>query len=201
MIVTIEGVLAEISPIRGVIEIGGLGYEVHMPLTTTEKLSRIGQTVKLHTVAVYKEDSQSLYGFYDEQSRDFFKLLVEKVSGIGPKIALNIMSRLSIEMLRSAIANNEIGLLSKCPGIGKKTAERLVIELRDKVLPKGLSQPEATQASLSGSHAAPSSREDALAALLALGYKPADADKAIRKAIQDLGEDAHTQALIKKALN
>ena len=202
MIVFLEGTLLEATPLSAVISVQGVGYEVAIPVTTAEKLPPNGQVAKLHTLAVYREDSQALYGFADREDRDFFRLLVEKVSGIGPKIALNIMSRMSVATLRTAIAQSDVALLSKCQGIGKKTAERLVLELRDKVFPGGI--PEA---GVSASDIAPagdgtsSARQDALAALVALGFKVPEADKAITKAEKTLGADATTEALIKAALS
>ncbi len=199
MIVSIEGVLTESAPLRITLEVGGLGYEVQIPLTTAEKLPRLGEKVRLHTVAVYREDDQSLYGFATRQERDFFRLLVEKVSGIGPKTALSILSRLSVEMLRQAIAQADVGLLSKCPGIGKKTAERLVVELRDSLSTAnapfpGTANPENTTG-------VSSAFTDAVSALIALGFKAADADKAARKARDLLGSDATSEAIIRKAFS
>ncbi|MBC2594859.1 Holliday junction branch migration protein RuvA [Ruficoccus amylovorans] len=202
MIVSLEGKLVEAAPLSAVIEANGIGYEVFIPVTTAEKLPGIGQTARLHTLAVYREDSQTLYGFATREDRDFFRLLVEKVSGIGPKIALNIMSRMSVASLRTAIAHSDIALLSKCQGIGKKTAERLVIELRDKVFPGGIpaAAPSAEGTGTEGILVGGSSFQDALAALVTLGYKPPEADKALRKAQDKLGPDASTEALIKTAL-
>jgi len=198
MIVSIEGVLIECTPLRAVVESHGIGYEVNIPLTTAEKLPLLGQRVKLFTVAVYREDSQALYGFSGREDRDFFNLLVEKVSGIGPKTALNLLSRLSAETLKSAIAQANMELLSKCPGIGKKTAERIVMELRDKLggshlegLPSEVPQGAAKEGS---------AFVDAVGALIALGYKAPDADKAARRAQSILGPKATSEALVKKAL-
>lgn len=203
MIVSIQGTLVESSPLLAVIEANGLGYEVHIPVTTAEKLPITGQNVKLHTLSVYREDSATLYGFATRDERDFFRLLVEKVSGIGPKIALTILSKLSVDSLRNAIASGDVALLSKCPGIGKKTAERLVVELRDKVFAGGvttITSGAATIGSNGESIPAGSSFQDALAALVALGYKPADADKSVRKALQMLGSESTTEALVRAAL-
>ncbi len=199
MIVSIEGRLAEATPLAAIIEINGLGYEVHIPVTTAERLPEPGKTVKLHTLAIYREDSAALYGFALTEERDFFRLLVEKVSGVGPRIALSIMSRLSLTVLRGAIASGDAALLAKCPGIGKKTAERLIIELRDKIGAvtggtESLSGGASTEAPVSSAH------QDAVDALVALGYKPAEADKSIRKAMTALGSEATTEALIRAAL-
>lgn len=199
MISRLKGIVLESSPLRVVIDAGGVGYEVHIPVTTAEKVPPIGQECSLFTHSVYREDSATLYGFATRDDREFFRLLVEKVSGIGPKIAISMLSRMSPELLRSAIASSDVALLSKCPGIGKKTAERLVIELKDKV---GL--PTSGEAVASGgapAAAEPSNFQDAVSSLMILGYKPADADKLIRKAANQLGTDSATEALIKTALS
>ena len=195
MIVSIEGVLKECGLLTAVVETGGIGYELHIPLTTAETLPPVGQRVRLHTLAVYREDAQTLYAFGTRRERDFFRMLVEKVSGIGPKTALSIMSRLSVESLERAIAQSDVALLAKCPGIGKKTAERLVVELRDKIAAAPSPALESAQAPA----AVQSAFADAVAALVALGFKPADADKAVRKAQSQLGADADSEALIRKA--
>ena len=199
MITSVSGILATATPLTAVIETGGLGYEIHIPITTAERLPAPGQPAKLHTLAVYREDSATLYGFATEPERDFFRLLVEKVTGVGPKMALSVMSKLSLATLKSAIAAGDVGLLAKCPGIGRKTAERLVIELRDKLHPAELGTVPATDAATT-TPATDSRVNDAVLALTALGYKAADADKAVRQAWIALGSKATTEALIKKAL-
>src|SRR5690349_17271943 len=133
MITSIQGLLTEATPLRAIIELNGLGYEVNIPVTTAEKLPATGTTVKLHTLVIYREDAQTLYGFATIPERDFFRLMIEHVTGVGPKMALTIMSKLSLPSLESAIRMGDIATLAKCPGIGKKTAERLVVELRAKV--------------------------------------------------------------------
>jgi len=200
MIVHIEGKLLESTPVSAVIEANGLGYEVLIPVTTAEKLPPNGQTTRLHTLAVYREDSQHLYGFATRDEREFFRLLVEKVSGIGPKIALSILSKLSVVVLQGAIADGDVALLAKCPGIGKKTAERLVIELRDKVVPAGLARSTPATAPGNASAREPDALQDAVAALIALGFKAPDADKAVRKALTKLGEEASAEQLIRASL-
>lgn len=201
MIVTLEGILSEADLFRAVIEANGIGYEVFVPMTTTEKLPALGKKIKLFIHPVYREDTQSLYGFISREERDFFSLLVEKVSGIGPKIALSILSKLSLPVLKNAIAQSDVKLLSQCPGIGKKTAERIVIELRDKVLPVGMS---ATGVNISNAavHTGEQAQalQDAVTALMRLGFKLPDADKAARKALDKLGEQATPEMLIRAAL-
>lgn len=199
MITSIQGKLESATPLRAVIELNGFGYEVNIPVTTAEKLPAPGATVKLHTLVIYREDAQTLYGFATVAERDFFRLMIENVTGIGPKLALTIMSRMSLPSLESAIRVGDIATLSKCPGIGKKTAERLVVELKaklgatDATSAVGGAEPEAVSA--------PNAHRDAIAALVALGYKAADADQAVRRAALALGGTATTEALIKKALS
>lgn len=200
MITSISGKLTEATPLHAVIELNGFGYEVHIPVTTAEKLPSPGAPVKLHTLVIYREDAQTLYGFATAAERDFFRLMIENVTGVGPKLALTIMSRLSLPSLESAIRMGDISSLAKCPGIGKKTAERLVVELKAKV---GASASEAAAPaggdSTSGGETSP--HRDAVAALMALGYKAADADQSVRRAALALGADASTEALIKKSLS
>ena len=201
MITSIEGKLASATPLHAIVELNGFGYEVNIPVTTAEKLPQPGTMVKLHTLVIYREDAQTLYGFATPEERDFFRLMIENVSGIGPKTALTIMSRLSLPSLASAIRMGDISTLAKCPGIGKKTAERLVVELKAKV---GGDDVRATlEASLAANEAAKGSNahRDAVSALMALGYKAADADQSIRRAALALGGSASTEALIKKALS
>ncbi len=199
MIATIRGILLECQPNLAVVEVGGIGYEVHVPLTTSEKLPAHGKEIKLHAHATYREDAQTLYGFGDREARDFFRLIIDKVSGIGPRIALNLLGSLSLPTLKSAIAAGDVGLLAKAPGLGKKTAERIVVELKDKMLPPGSSV--APAAGTAPSVAQPvGPYQDAITALLTLGYKAPAADKAVRQAIEALGPDATTEELIRKAL-
>ena len=208
MIVAIKGRLAYSTPILAVVETGGLFYEVNIPVTTAEKLPRGGGEVLLHTLAVYREDSQSLYGFATAAERDFFKTLVEKVSGIGPRIALNMMSRMSVEVLKAGIASGDVAMLSKCPGIGNKTAQRLVVELRDAMFPAGA--PGGAGALSGAAVAAPgtggaaSNLSDAVAALAALGMKLPDADKAANAALAKIaaeGAEPTTELIVRRALS
>ncbi len=206
MIAFIEGTLKECQLNLAVIQVSGIGYETHIPLTTSEKLPALGQQVKLFTHASYREDSQTLYGFMDRESRDFFKMIVDKVSGIGPKIALNLLGSLSLPMLKTSIASGDVGMLSKAQGLGKKTAERIVVELKDKVLPKSEVLKPSNDVNFGEKEVMDElpvefvTYQDAVSALLTLGYKAIDADKAIRKASESLGANASTEELIRRAL-
>lgn len=203
MISFIEGKVESATPLEVILNCNGIGYSVHVPITTSEKVPGIGQMVRLHIHPVYREDSQALYGFINKQEREFFQLVTSKVSGIGPKIGLNLMSRLSFPMLLDAIARGDAALLAKCPGIGKKTAERICIELKDKVGLPGTTAMSATATSASPMPTtvpAAQAFSDAVQALMTLGFKMDAADKSVRKASQALGPDATADALIKAAL-
>lgn len=200
MITSIQGLLTSATPLQAIVELNGLGYEVHIPVTTAEKLPAPGAIVKLHTQVIYREDAQTLYGFATAAERDFFRLMIENVTGVGPKMALTIMSRLSLPSLESAIRLGDIPTLAKCPGIGKKTAERLVVELKSKVGAGDASAP-ATNDNATVAAAGGTMQRDAVAALIALGYRAVDADQAVRNASLAFGPRATTEALIKKALS
>jgi Holliday junction DNA helicase RuvA len=209
MIAFIEGDLIECQLNMAVIQVGGIGYEVNIPLTTSEKLPSLGKEIKLYTQATYREDSQTLYGFIDRESRDFFRMIVDKVSGIGPRIALNLLGSLSLPMLKTSIASGDIAMLSKAQGLGKKTAERIVVELKDKVLPKTSDTDTSSTPSIVQGKDMNKQQEkenmfgvyhDAVSALLTLGYKATDADQAVRKASDEIGKSASTEELIRKAL-
>lgn len=196
MITSIQGTLTSSTALQAIIELNGLGYEVNVPVTTAERLPLPGAQVKLHTLVIYREDAQTLYGFATPAERDFFRLMIETVTGVGPKLALTIMSRLALPSLEAAIRSGDITTLAKCQGIGRKTAERLVVELKSKV-----GGTDASVAAVAGDAAAPrSNHRDAVGALVALGYKPVDADEAVRRSALALGPDASTEALIKRAL-
>src|SRR5580704_15796960 len=203
MITSIHGTLVATSPLLAVIETGGLGYDVHIPMTTAEKLPATGTQVKLHTLAVYREDAQTLYGFATVEERDFFRLLIEHVTGVGPKGALTIMSKLFLSLLENAIRAGDITTLANCPGIGKKTAERLVVELKSKLGAPAAGESISVGSASPAGAAAPvdGKQHDAVMALMALGYKAADADQAVRRAALALSGRVTTEALVKKALN
>ena len=203
MITSIQGTLTDATPLRAIVELNGFGYEVNIPVTTAEKLPAAGSVVKLHTLVIYREDAQTLYGFATTAERDFFRLMIEHVTGIGPKSALTIMSKLSLSSLEAAIRAGDVATLAKCPGIGKKTAERLVVELRAKVGASGsLDTTSLGAGAPSDSQSGGETKlHDAVLALTALGYKAADADVAIRRATLALGPQATTEQLIKKALS
>lgn len=201
MIVSLRGKLIESSLFRCVVECAGVGYEVNIPITTSEKLPKLGAEVCLLTYQTFREDDQSLYGFVDRETRAFFKLIVDKVSGIGPGTALKLFSRLDLYQLQTAIAAGDVATISKCPGIGKKTAERLVVELKDKLdVPASAGVSSLGVNGVPATSVAPSAQADAIAALVSLGFNSASAEKAVRVAVAKAGADATAENLIRFAL-
>jgi len=173
--------------------VGGICYEIEVPLSTAFSLPEKGQAVALHTHFVVREDAQLLYGFSSIADRETFRVLI-KVNGVGPKLAIAILSGLSSNDLRYCVDTEDVTALVKLPGIGKKTAERLLIELRDKL--KGASSAEGDLI-VPAERASNDASAEAEAALVALGYKPADAAKMVKAHYSD---GVSVQELIKLAL-
>ena len=196
MITFLEGALVEALPTYVVVGVQGVGYHVNIPLSSYDKLPPTGQGIKILTHLAVREDAHVLYGFMSSAERDLFRLLVNHVSGIGPKTALDVLSGMSVTNFKAAVVNGDAGLLAKIKGIGKKTAERIIVELKDKV---GVA---AAWEAASASHA-PGAEEtqinDAVLALIALGYKQVDAHKAVKQ-IWDKGGAANSEDLVRGAL-
>ena len=196
MITFLKGKLTDALPTQVVIDVNGIGYEVLIPLSSFEKLPELGQAVTLKTQLVVREDSQTLYGFATNDERELFRM-IQGVSGIGPRLALNVLSGMDVVSFKGAIGTGDVKRLSSINGIGKKTAERMVLELKDKL---GL---------VSGGAAAPLGQAlaahdkpiaDAAAALEALGTKPLEALKAAQAARAMLGPQASLEELVRAAL-
>lgn len=201
MIGRLRGIVLEKQPPIVLLELQGVGYEVHMPMTCFYELPEIGQEAIVFTHFVVREDAQLLYGFNDKQERALFKELI-KVNGVGPKLALAILSGMSAQQFVSAIEQEAISSLVKLPGIGKKTAERLVVEMKDRF--KGLNGDLFNPASdidlPSVKSQGPSQADieaEAAAALIALGYKPQEASRMVSKVAKP---DSDSETLIRDAL-
>jgi Holliday junction DNA helicase RuvA len=175
MIGRIKGTLLRKEPPALLVDVNGVGYELEAPMTTFYELPPVGQGVTLHTHMVVREDAHLLYGFARESQRRVFRELL-KVTGVGPRIGLAVLSGLTEDELARAIAGEDIARLSRVPGIGKKTAERLVIELRDKLAVAP--ELEVAESAAPATPADPSA--EAVSALIALGYKPNEASRAVR---------------------
>jgi Holliday junction DNA helicase RuvA len=195
MIASLTGILMVKSPTEILLDVNGVGYAVSVPLSTFEKLGQTGSTVTLLTHLQVREDALQLYGFASETELVLFKLLIS-VTGIGPKLAQGILSGMSASDLRNSILQGDAGSLTAIPGIGRKTAERLILELRDKV-----NKSETTSALSMQSSSKESVRTQALLALTSLGYSRPVAEKALRSALADAnGADRTLEDLIKSAL-
>jgi holliday junction DNA helicase RuvA len=180
------------------VDVAGVGYEVLIPLSSFDKLPAHGNDITILTHLSIREDAHVLYGFMTAAERDMFRLLINTVSGIGPKIALNILSGINIAALRSAVATGDVKSLSQISGVGKKTAERIVVELRDKMGKSAALEPTG------GARAVLSAEDeklsDAVAALVALGFKQPEAHESIRAAQALLGAQAGVEQLVRAAL-
>ena len=195
MITYVSGTLAAKSFSEVVIEAGGLGYAMSIPASSYEKLPAVGQPARLLTHFHVREDAQTLFGFATEGERTLFRSMIG-VSGIGPKLALAALSAFAPETLRDHILEGDASLLTRIPGVGKKTAERLIVELRDRLadVDPGATAPAGTDGDPAGV------RADARAALEALGLQRADAEKRIRLALRDHDGPLTAEVLIRRAL-
>ena len=192
MIGRLAGRLVRKEPPSLLVDVGGVGYELEAPMSTFYDLPAVGEAVTLYTHLVVREDAHLLYGFSRESQRQLFRSLL-KVNGVGPRVALAVLSGLSEPELLACLAHEDIARLTKVPGIGRKTAERLVIELRDKVD----LQPTAAAGAARPAPGPADPAQEAVSALIALGYKPAEASRAVSAVPQ---EGASSEHLIRQAL-
>ncbi len=191
MIGSIRGRIASKTPPQLMVEVSGVGYEIEAPMSTFFLLPSVGEEVFLLTHLVVREDAHILYGFGTHDERRLFRSLI-KVSGVGPKIALALLSGINVEAFALCVQNQDIAALTKVPGIGRKTAERLVVEMKDRLGPPS---DAAVNAVVSPAGANPEA--EAFGALVALGYKPAEATRLLKAA----GPGTHsTEELIRRAL-
>lgn len=197
MITFLHGKLVEALPTQAIVDIQGVGYEVLIPLSSFDKLPQPGHEVKLLTQLIVREDAHILYGFASAAERDLFRLLINSVSGIGPKTALNILSGMNAVTFRGAVANGDVKSLSQISGVGKKTAERIVVELRDKIGAAGAWEASSAARSLS---ATDQKLNDAVLALMALGFKQVEAHDTVRGAQAVLGPQATVEELVRASL-
>ena len=197
MINFLHGKLVEALPTQVTVDVNGVGYEALIPLSSFDKLPVPGSEVKLLTHLAIRDDAHVLYGFMSAQEREMFRLLINTVSGIGPKIALSILSGMNVTALRGAVANSDVKALAQISGVGKKTAERIVVELRDKIGAAGSWEALSAARALS---TADQKINDAVLALLALGFKQPEAHEAVRAVAGTLGEKATVEDLVRACL-
>lgn len=200
MIGRIQGLLIEKQPPDVLVDVNGVGYEIQMPMTSFYQLPAVGEAVTLYTHFVVREDAQLLFGFSDKIERGLFRELI-RANGVGPKLGLTILSGMSASQFLNSVKNEDVSALVSMPGIGKKTAERLVVELKDRLEKFGKQQ----SVTLPADGVKPSDaivavndvREDAMGALIALGYKPAQASKLVDRVYDD---SMDSETVIREAL-
>lgn len=202
MIARISGKLAECDLTQVVVDVNGVGYDITVPLSTVDKMPLLGAPVTLMIHTHVREDAIQLFGFASKEERQLFRLLIDSVSGVGPKLALNVLSSMSVDGFCAAISGGDLKALATISGVGKRTAERMVVELRDKVsgvspiLSSGTPGPSA-----SASGGLSREAQDAVAALETLGFKRDAATKVIQKLMaEDSTQHLSSEALIRKAL-
>ena len=196
MIGRLRGTLAEKQPPHLLVDVNGVGYELEVPMTTLYRLPSIGEPLTLHTHLVVREDAHLLYGFSSKRERELFRELI-RLNGVGPKLALALMSALEVDELVRCVQAEDTSALTRVPGVGKKTAERLLVELKDRFkvwesMPSIAPLVEPARAA-----AVSSAQSDAVSALVALGFKPAEASRAVSLVDED---DLSSEELIRRAL-
>lgn len=200
MIGFLRGTLLEKQPPHVLLDVNGVGYELEVPMTTLYQLPAVGEPLQLHTHLVVREDAQLLYGFYAKRDRTMFRELI-RLNGVGPKLALALMSGMSVDELIQCVQSEDTKRLMKVPGVGKKTADRLLVELKDRVKnwegSAAAGQTSMEPAGLSTVTDAQSSEREAVEALIGLGFKPAEASRAV-SAVQE--EGLSSEELIRRAL-
>jgi Holliday junction DNA helicase RuvA len=202
MIGRLQGILLEISDTGVLVDVGGVGYEVELPESTLLQMAKTGTALVLHTHFVVREDAQHLYGFATVRDRSLFRLLL-KVNGVGPKMALGLLSSMDVETFVACVQNNDINALVKLPGVGKKTAERLLIEMRDRLAHWEFTPQQGTARPMQKTAVGKGALQEAESALVSLGYKPQEASRALVHAedqLKDQEQAVTTEALIRLGL-
>ncbi len=194
MITFLKGVLVESLPNRAAIDVNGVGYEVLIPLSSYDRLPEIGKAVQILTHLHVRENEQTLYGFGTAEERDLFRLLIGRVTGVGPKVAMSVLGGMGVMQFKAYVVNGDLTSIAKIKGLGKKTAERIVLELKDKV---GVA---AAWEAAGQEDEASVTMNDAVLALITLGYKQVEAHKAVKAAGGAAGDEASSDDLVRAAL-
>ncbi len=196
MIAWVEGILREKAPLRVLIDVNGVGYELHVPLSTSALLPDTGKTVSLYAHTVAREDALLLYGFATSYEKDVFELLL-RANRVGPKLAQTMLSGMAPERLVRALRDGEVAAMRGIPGVGAKTAERMVVELRERALELGAPLSGAAEA-VQEKHT--DLREELLSTFVNLGYPRSQADRIVETAVAEAGEEATIESLIRVVL-
>ncbi len=200
MIGRIRGILADKRPPEALVDVGGVFYEVQVPMSTVYQLPAVGREVTLHTHLVVREDAHLLYGFHTSQERQMFRSLI-KVTGVGPKMALAILSGMAVDDFVRTIRVNDIAGLTRMPGVGRKTAERLIVEMKDRLAEWGADlQVSLQDAAPVAGHGERAVTQEAETALIALGYKPQEAARMIAGVMKADPAMARSEDIIRQAL-
>lgn len=194
MITFLKGVLVESLPNRAAIDVNGVGYEVLIPLSSYDRLPEVGKPVQILTYLHIRENEHTLYGFGTAEERDLFRLLIGRVSGVGPKVAMSVLGGMGVVQFKACVVNADLVSIAKIKGLGKKTAERIVLELKDKV---GVA---AAWEAAGQEDAGTVTVNDAVLALITLGYKQVEAHKAVKTVVTAEGEGASSDDLVRGAL-
>jgi Holliday junction DNA helicase RuvA len=197
MIGQIRGILVEKKPPEILVDVGGISYELQIPMSTAYQLPEVGSELRLHTHFVVREDAQLLYGFYELKDKTLFRALI-RVNGVGPKMALAIISGMAADEFARTVRENDVAAMTRMPGIGKKTAERLIVEMRDRLTE--WDDAEAAAALPGATHSTSAMGKEAETALLALGYKPQQAARAVAMVLKSDPEVPDSESLIRLAL-
>jgi Holliday junction DNA helicase RuvA len=197
MIGQIRGILIEKKPPEILVDVGGLSYELQIPMSTVYQLPEVGSELRLHTHFVVREDAQLLYGFYDLKDKTLFRALI-RVNGVGPKMALAILSGMAADEFARTVRENDVAAMTRMPGIGKKTAERLIVEMRDRLTE--WDDAEATDALPGATQSTSAMGKEAETALIALGYKPQQAARSVAIVLKSDPEVPDSESLIRLAL-
>ena len=197
MITFLRGKLVDALPTQVIVDVQGVGYEVLIPLSSYDKLPAPGEPVELLTHLSIREDAHILYGFKSAAERELFRLLIHSVSGIGPKIALNVLSGMTVTAFKGSVSAGDVKALSRISGVGKKTAERIVVELKDKVGAAGAWEATSAKRALSP---ADQKIHDAMLALVALGFKQAEAHETVRTVLNRIGFEASVEDIVRSSL-
>ena len=196
MIGYIEGKLSVKTPALIVIDVGGVGYEMHVSLTTYNQIGKTGEKLKILTYLYVKEDKLDLYGFVAEDEKGFFKTLIS-ISGIGPSVAIKILSAIKVDRFKAAIMDENIGILTTIPGIGKKTAQRIIVELKDKI---GILTDKEKSYLIDKDPEERAVINDSISALVSLGYSRVIAQKSVDRVLSETKEKLKIEELIRKSL-
>ena len=197
MIGQIRGILIEKKPPEILVDVGGLSYELQIPMSTVYQLPEVGSELRLHTHFVVREDAQLLYGFYDLKDKTLFRALI-RVNGVGPKMALAILSGMAADEFARTVRENDVAAMTRLPGIGRKTAERLIVEMRDRLTE--WDDAEAMAALPGATQSTSAMGKEAETALIALGYKPQQAARSVAIVLKSDPEVPDSESLIRLAL-